>query len=289
MMQTKRTALVTGSSSGFGLLTSISLARRGWHVVATMRDPRRRTALDEAARLTGVTGQIEVLPLDVTLAEQIDAVASELAARPQTLDAVVNNAGFALGGFAEDVTDAELRRQFDTNFFAHVNVTRALLPQMRRQRSGHIVMVSSISGRVGFPGLSSYVASKHALEGWSESLRLELEPEGIHVSLVEPGSFATGIWSSGAELSAASRSMLEGDNTSPNRDRAPQLFERVLGQSRRRGPQPVADRIVQLLEDPSPTLRSLIGVDAHLVSWMRRLLPWTLYERLILKAAGLLD
>jgi NAD(P)-dependent dehydrogenase (short-subunit alcohol dehydrogenase family) len=169
-----KTALITGASSGFGLLTSVTLARRGWHVLATMRDLGRRERLETAARDAGVLERIEFLALDVTNAEQIAKLAEELAGRLTPLDALVNNAGFAAPGFADDVTDAELREQFDTNFFGAVSMTRALLPQFRRQGSGHIVMVSSMSGRMGFPGIGSYSASKFALEGWSESLRYEM-------------------------------------------------------------------------------------------------------------------
>ena len=101
-------------------------------------------------------------------------------------------------GFAEDVSDAELRQQFDTNFFGAVAVTRAFLPQFERQGFGHIVMVSSISGRIGFPGVGSYAASKFALEGWTETLRFEMKPLGMQVVLVEPGAFETDIWTRNA-------------------------------------------------------------------------------------------
>ena len=137
-----------------------------------------------------------------TNSEQIAALADLIAKRSEPLHALVNNAGFAVPGFAEDVTDAELREQFDTNFFGSAAVTRALLPQMRQQGFGHVVMVSSISGRMGFPGVSSYAASKFALEGWTETLRYEMKALGIHVVLVEPGSFETDIWTRNAKQTA---------------------------------------------------------------------------------------
>jgi len=175
-MPAERVALITGASSGFGLLTAVTLARRGWRVLATMRSLNRRNKLEEAARAASVLDRIEFLALDVTDAGQIAELAASIAARPAPLDAIVNNAGFAMAGFAEDVSDAELRRQFDTNFFGAAAVTRAFLPQFRRQGSGHIVILSSISGRMGFPGVGSYAASKFALEGWAETLRLEMKP-----------------------------------------------------------------------------------------------------------------
>jgi NAD(P)-dependent dehydrogenase (short-subunit alcohol dehydrogenase family) len=170
-----KTALITGASSGFGLLTSVTLARRGWRVLATMRDLGRRSLLEDAARAAGVLDRIEIHALDVTKSDQIAAVADLAAARREPLDALVNNAGFAVPGFAEDVTDAELREQFDTNFFGAAAMTRALLPQMRRQGFGHIVMLSSVGGRSTFPGISSYSASKFALEAWTETLRCEMK------------------------------------------------------------------------------------------------------------------
>ena len=175
-MPTERVVLITGASSGFGLLTTVTLARRGWRVLATMRDLTRRDRLEAAAQEAGVLDHIEFLALDVTNAAQIAELAASIAARPDPLDAIVNNAGFAMAGFADDVSDAELRRQFDTNFFGAIAVTRAFLPQLRRQGKGHIIMVSSISGRMGFPGIGSYAASKFALEGWAETLRLEMKP-----------------------------------------------------------------------------------------------------------------
>ena len=277
----ERTALITGCSSGFGLLTAVTLARRGWRVVATLRDVSRSGKLESAARAAGVLDRIEILPLDVTDNAQIAALAASLAARKSPLHAVVNNAGFAMAGFADDVCDAELRRQFDTNFFAHAAVTRAFLPQLRRQGFGHIVMVSSISGRTGFPGISSYVASKFALEGWAESLRLEMKPLGIQVALVEPGAFETGIWTSGTSLAEGT-----GKAGSANSARAQELFEQVKN-AKRPNPQLVADCIAGIVENPQPKLRYVVGRDARIVVLLRALLPWKAFERVILRGSGI--
>src|SRR5579863_6048191 len=138
-MPESRTALITGASSGFGLLTTITLGRRGWRLIATMRDLDRCYRLEAAARAAGVLDRIEFHQLDVTRAEEIAALAATLAEHAVPLHSIINNAGFALPGFAEDVTDAELRRQLDTNFFGAAAVTRAFLPQLRRQGFGHIV------------------------------------------------------------------------------------------------------------------------------------------------------
>ena len=275
-------ALITGASSGFGLLTTVTLARRGWHVLATMRDLNRREKLESAAKAAGVLQNIEFHALDVTNAKQIATLADEIGQRVTPLDAIVNNAGFALPGFADDITDAELREQFETNFFGATAVTRAFLPQLRRQGSGHIVMISSISGRMGFPGVGSYAASKFALEGWTETLRYELKPLGIQVALVEPGAFETDIWTRNAKLSAG---LL--DPNSPNAARIPAWRSRVEGQRKKADPQIVADTIVAVLENPSPRLRYVVGTDAKAGLLLRKLLPWSLFERLIMKNTGL--
>jgi NAD(P)-dependent dehydrogenase (short-subunit alcohol dehydrogenase family) len=277
-----KTVLITGASSGFGLLTSITLARRGWHVIASMRDLGRRSLLEDAARTAGVLERIEVHALDVTNAAQIAALTELIEQRKSPLDAIVNNAGFAAPGFADDVTDAELRAQFDTNFFGAAAVTRAFLPQLRRQGFGHIVMVSSVSGRLGFPGVGSYAASKFALEGWRETLRFEVKPLGIQVVLVEPGAFETDIWTRNAKLSAGLQSP-----DSPNASRIEGWRKRITGEQKRANPQVVADTIAAVLENPRPKLRYVVGKDAKAALVMRKLLPWAVFERIMVKSAGL--
>ncbi len=273
-----KTALITGASSGFGLLTSVTLARRGWRVLATMRDLNRRTLLEDAARTAGVLDSVEIHPLDVTKADQIGAISELIEKRATPLHAVLNNAGFAVPGFAEDVTDAELREQFNTNFFGAVAMTRAILPQMRRQGVGHIVMVTSISGRSGFPGVSSYAASKFALEGWTETLRFELKALGIHVVLVEPGSFETDIWTRNAKISARMQ-----DPNAPNAQRVSRWREQIERNNKKGNPQIVAERIAAILENPKPKLRYVVGRDARMALLFRAILPWSAFEKTIVK------
>jgi NAD(P)-dependent dehydrogenase (short-subunit alcohol dehydrogenase family) len=281
-MPTERVALITGASSGFGLLTTVTLARRGWRVLATMRDLGRREKLEAAAQKAGMLARIEFLALDVTNSEQITALAEAVAARPGPLHAIVNNAGFAMAGFADDISDAELRSQFDTNFFGAVAVTRAFLPQFRRQGAGHIVLVSSISGRMGCPGVGSYAASKFALEGWAETLRMELKPLGIQVVLVEPGSFETDIWTRNAAVSAGTQAA-----QSPNAVRVANWRKRIQDGKPKANPQVVADGIAAILDNPHPKLRYVFGRDAKIGLMLRRLLPWSTFERLMIKASGL--
>jgi NAD(P)-dependent dehydrogenase (short-subunit alcohol dehydrogenase family) len=277
-----RTALITGASSGFGLLTAVTLARRGWRVLATMRDLHRSDRLEAAAREAGVRERLEFHQLDVTSADQIAALASLIEERNQPLHAIINNAGFAVPGFAEDTTGDELRRQLDTNFFGAAAVTRACLPLMRRQGFGHILMITSVSGRMAFPGLGSYAASKFALEGWTEALRFEMKPLGVQVVLVEPGSFETDIWDRNARPAAG---LL--DPASPNAARAARWRSKIESEVHRADPQVVADLIARILDTPHPRLRYVIGRDARLGLLMRRLLPWSLFERFIIKISGM--
>jgi NAD(P)-dependent dehydrogenase (short-subunit alcohol dehydrogenase family) len=274
-------ALITGSSSGIGLLAAVTLARRGYRVVATMRDLNRRPLLDEAARSAGVADRLDVRALDISDFNSIPRVVDQVLRDHSRIDLLVNNAGFAFAGFAEDIRLAELRQQMDTNFFGHVAVTQAVLPAMRAQRSGHIIMVSSETGRMGSPGIGSYSASKFALEGWSETLRLETRALGIKVVLVEPGAFKTDIWDRNARLNEL---LVAG--ASPNQERGRRLKEWAVT-TPKADPQRVADLIARIAADPNPRLRYMIGRDALTRWWLCNLLPWKWYERLVLRKVGL--
>jgi NAD(P)-dependent dehydrogenase (short-subunit alcohol dehydrogenase family) len=271
----EKVALITGASSGFGLLTSVELAKAGFRVVASMRSSRKRERLDQAAAAAGVSHRIDVRALDVThfdaIPEFVDAAVRDYG----RIDVLVNNAGFAVGGFAEDIQLQELRLQFETNFFGAVAMSKAVLPVMRRQHSGHIIQISSIGGLQGAISVSSYSASKHALEGWSESLRLEVNPLGIKIVLVEPGAFDTGVWSSGAVMGQEAKK-----SSSPNYQRSLRMRE-VIGKIPKADPIAVAHAIVAIAQNPNPRLRYLVGRDAKMQLAMKRILPWKFYEKLI--------
>lgn len=271
----EKIALITGSSSGFGLLTSIELAKAGFRVVATMRDLNRRERLDQAATAADVAAKLDVRALDVTNFDAIPAFVDSLVRDHGRLDVLVNNAGFPLAGFAEDVTLEELRRQFETNFFGAVAMTKAVLPTMRQQRSGHIIMISSIGGLNGSVTVSSYSASKFALEGWSESLRLEMNALGIRVVLVEPGAFQTDIWTRGAIMGKKAT-----QESSPNIQRSQRMRDRIKALPKR-DPMEVARLIVSIAQDPNPKLRYLVGRDAKIQLALKRILPWKWNEKLV--------
>ncbi len=268
-------ALITGSSSGFGLLTSVELAKAGFRVVATMRDLTRRDRLDQAAAAAGVAGQLDIRALDVTNFDALPTFVDAVVRDHGRLDVLVNNAGFAVAGFAEDIKLEELRRQFETNFFGAVAMTKAVLPTMRRQHSGHIIMVSSIGGLLGSVSVSSYSASKHALEGWSESLRLEVNALGIKVVLVEPGAYLTDIWTRGAVMGEKAT-----QETSPNIQRILRMRDRIQALPKR-DPIEVARLITSIAQDPNPKLRYLVGRDAKIQLAMKRILPWKRFEKVI--------
>lgn len=280
----QRVAVVTGSSGGIGMVTGLELARNGFRVVATMRNLGKRGLIDKLAAEGGIARNIDVRQLDVTdfpsIQPTIDAIVSDYG----RIDVLVNNAGFALGGFAEDVELGELREQFETNFFAHTQVTRAVLPVMRQQRSGQIITTSSISGQCAQVGVSSYSASKWALEGWSEALRMECLPLGIRVVLVEPGAFKTDVWDTNVHVAQMAFS-----GESPNRERARRFREYVQNKVVKRDPQQVATLIARIVQDANPNLRYLVGPDAHVQKWLKRMLPWKVYEKLIVRELGIED
>ena len=271
----EKIAVITGSSSGFGLLTAVELAKAGYKVVASMRNLGRRAKLDQAAASLGVGAKIDVRRLDVTEIATIPEFVEGVVRDYGRIDALINNAGFAVAGFAEDIKLEELRTQFETNFFGPVALTKAVLPAMRKQRSGHIIMISSIGGLTGAVTISSYSASKFALEGWTETLRLEVNALGIKVVLIEPGSFQTDIWTRGAVM--GEKAVTE---TSPNFQRSLKMRERVAAIPKR-DPIEVAKLIARVTQDPNPKLRYLVGSDAKMQLALKRILPWKWNEKVI--------
>lgn len=274
----KKIAVVTGASSGFGMLTSIELAKQNYYVVATMRNVDKKVTLLERVGEAKVTQLVEVFPLDVTNDHSL-LVFKEKLRELGRVDVLVNNAGYAGAGFSEEIPIEEYRQQFETNVFGAISVTQLCLPYMREQRNGKIINVSSISGRVGFPGLSPYVASKHALEGWSESLRLEVGPFGIDVVLVEPGSFQTSIWSSGKHITGKSL-----QTHSPYFSYMKKLSLHLeKGEASYGDPLEVANLITEICKQSSTNLRYPIGKGVRFTLFVKNCLPWRLWERIVRK------
>mgnify|MGYP005994393627 CR=1 FL=1 len=274
----KKIAVVTGASSGFGMLTALELAKNGFEVIATMRDKKRSTTLLREAKSSGITNRITIHELDVTSAESVNQF-KDLVGRVGQVDVLVNNAGFAGAGFVEEIPIDEYRSQFETNVFGAIAVTQAVLPIMRKKSKGKIINVSSISGRVGFPGLSPYVSSKYALEGWSESLRLEVKSFGIDVILVEPGSFQTNIWTSGKKVTENSLK-----KESPYYEMMRKLEDHIeSGSSKFEDPKDVARLITAIALKKKTTLRYAIGRGVKITILFKMLVPWTIFEKIVLR------
>jgi NAD(P)-dependent dehydrogenase (short-subunit alcohol dehydrogenase family) len=178
---------ITGCSTGFGRALAERVLARGWRVVATARDKAR--VADLAGDGTG--DRLLPLSLDVTDQTQIEAAVGAAKARFGRIDVLVNNAGYGYQSSIEEGEDAEIRAQFDANVFGLFAMTRAVLPIMRAQKSGHVINISSVAGLVGLPSSGYYAASKHAVEGFSDALLAEVAPLGIHVTCIEPGPFRT--------------------------------------------------------------------------------------------------
>lgn len=249
--------LVTGCSSGFGLLSAISFARRGCRVVATMRDTSAAGALMAAAATAGV--DVEVRELDVRSSESVERAVQQVVSTGP-LDVVVNNAGVELFGAVHLVSDDEMNQQLDTNVMGPVRVVRAVVPHLVANGGGAIVNIGSVAGLVGTPYSGLYAASKHALEAITEAMHFELAHLGIRVSIVEPGQFATDLASKATVASAMPPGTAEHERW--QRFRAAM---HTLGGGAPADPQRVADVIVEAALGAEHRLRWPVGEDAELV------------------------
>lgn len=242
------TWFITGCSTGFGRDLARLVLDRGWRAVVTARDVDRVADLAE-----GAADRALALALDVTRGDEIAAAVEAAEARFGRIDVLVNNAGYGYQSSVEEGEDHAIRAQFDTNVFGLFALTRAVLPGMRTRRSGHIVNFTSVAGLVGFPGSGYYAASKHAVEGWSDSLAAEVGPLGIAVTCVEPGPFRTD-W--------AGRSLQQ----TPNRivdyaDTAGKRMEATKGYSGSQAGDPVraGEAIIAATMEPKPPRHLVLG------------------------------
>jgi NAD(P)-dependent dehydrogenase (short-subunit alcohol dehydrogenase family) len=267
-------AVLTGCSSGFGLLSAVELASAGFRVYATMRNPGKRDELDRAAARAGVP--VDVIPLDVTSDESVTSAFERIDAEAGRVDVLVSNAGYGIGGFVEDTSLEEFRQQFETNFFGGVRVVKAVLPGMRERRSGRIILMSSIGVFNPVPGLSAYNATKAALEAFGEALRYESVHDGVFVSLIEPGTYATDIFFDNARYAEGMR-----DPASPHFDESRRMERFAMKQVERRrkaDPGEVARKVRQAATASRPKLRYLVGTDAKLIRPVRVVTPVRITE-----------
>ncbi|MDH3311883.1 MAG: SDR family oxidoreductase [Nitrosopumilus sp.] len=190
----EKVALVTGSSSGIGLEATLALARDGYKTFASMRDTKKAGELEQAAKKENLS--IEIIQLDVDKEESIVSAIKKIISDWGRMDVLVNNAGYGQFGCTEDVSVNDFRKQFETNFFSIVRIIQEVAPIMRKQKSGIIINISSVAGRMGLPGSPAYISSKFALEGLGECLRYELGQFGIKTTLIEPGVIKTNFFES---------------------------------------------------------------------------------------------
>ncbi|MDC3955304.1 SDR family oxidoreductase [Polyangium jinanense] len=247
-----KTVLVTGCSSGFGRDIAKVFAAEGWNVAATMRTPEAESELRASDRMS-------VLRLDVQDRASIDAAVASTLARFGSIDAVVNNAGFGLFGVFEETTREKILEQFEVNVFGMMDVTRAVLPTLRKQRSGVVINVSSGAGVFTLPMISAYCASKFALEGFSEALSYELLPLGIRVKIVEPGGVTSTRFGERSAKEAGERTPMA--DYVPFVEGAAQVFAELRQARGRATSEEVARVIFEAATDGTDRLRYLATKD----------------------------
>lgn len=272
--------LITGCSSGFGFFSSSHLASKGHQVIATMRNLTKRTKLDDEIIKGNLP--ITVLQMDVTKPDSIARCLDEIEKKFGQLDILINNAGYGIGGFFEDLSDQEFRAQMETNFFGVLNVTRAALPLLRKSPTARIINISSTAGLTTTPGMGAYNASKWAVEGFSECLRQELRLHGIKVLLVEPGPYPTEILTSNTRFAEKAN-----NPHSPNYPYTRCLYERYRKQNQtlKSDPMEIVRLIEHLINAKNPALRNVCGPGAKLRAFIHRFLPWRFNEWIIRKVA----
>ncbi|MBN1535625.1 MAG: SDR family oxidoreductase [Anaerolineales bacterium] len=269
-----KTVIITGASTGIGMEAALYFYQRGWNTIATLRNPeKRQTSLHDK-------GLPDLRHLDVTDPASIQSVIRYTLDKYQKIDVLVNNAGYAVYGPFEATNPQQLSRQFDTNVFGLMEVTRQILPTFRQQKSGVLINIASMGGRIGFPLYSLYNSTKWAVEGFSEALQYELKPLNIRVKLIEPGVIKTDFYD---------RSLDTTDNFNWAEPYGA-IIERGTKRSHEHAlhtgaePHLVAQTIYQAATDGSLRLRYIVGKDACLVSFLRRFLPEGVFYRIFEKA-----
>jgi NAD(P)-dependent dehydrogenase (short-subunit alcohol dehydrogenase family) len=269
-----RVALVTGASSGIGFATAALLAARGYRTFGTSRKP-------QGEKPQGKSGpkNVEMVELDVRSDESVCSAMDTILQQTDHIDVLVNNAGFGLFGAVEETSLAQARAQLETNFWGAVRLTDQVLPGMRERRSGRIINVTSVLGFMPVPFHAYYVASKHALEGYSEVLALEVRPFGVFVTAIEPSWIRSRFFEHREE---AAKSL---DAYKRERDLvSPQMRERT---EHGRDPDVVARVIYKTLTSPNPAVRYTVDLGAGSLKLARRFLPSSIFDRLLRRSFGL--
>ena len=233
--------LITGASSGFGLLIANELHRKGYKVIGTSRNPEKLQS----------KVPFKIIALDLDSDQSINTLPERIFKEIGQLDVLINNAGFLVTGLAEEIPIELGRKQFETNFWGTIKVTNVVLPYFRKQKFGKIITVGSITGLVAFPNTSYYAASKHALEGYYKALRYELTEFNISVSMIEPGSFKTNI------MDNSSTTLHRIEDYNALRNKSEKYAELIVRQGE--DPAMVAVKVLKVVETDKPRFRNLVG------------------------------
>ncbi|MGA9468569.1 MAG: SDR family oxidoreductase [Exiguobacterium marinum] len=267
-MNQKRTIVITGASSGIGRATVELFSKRGWTVAATMRQPENH---QELSNLKGVS----LYQLDVTNEASIREAFEQIVSDHEAIDVLLNNAGYGAVGIFEEASPEQIQRQFDTNVFGVMNVIRAALPYLRKQRSGRIVTVSSVGGQITFPIYSLYHSSKWAIEGFIESLQFELAPFNIDMKLIEPGPIKTDFYGRSQELVREQPLAVYDDYTEVA------LHNTNAAGANAEEPDVVAETIWRAATERKKRLRYPSGKQAGLLIALKRYLPNRLFFAIV--------
>ena len=264
----KKTVLITGASSGIGRAAVLEFANQGWQVAATMRSPEKE---QELQRITNV----HLFALDVTSESSVQSAFSSITSKLGKLDAVVNNAGYGVDGVFEAMSDEIIEKQYNTNVFGLMRVTREAIKHMRENQGGNIVQISSMGGRIAFPLFSIYHGTKWAVEGFTESLQYEVEQFNIRLKLIEPGAIKT-------EFYGRSRTFVQPDYTKAY-DAFVQNADKIREEAGDKGDtaEKVATTIVKAASDKSGKLRYPVGNPAPAILLLRRIIPFSWWKGIV--------
>ncbi len=274
-MKDLKVAIVTGSSGGIGYETALILARNGFRTYASMRNLEKGKTISDIAAKEEL--ELHTVKLDVTDERSVTDAIKTIKADAGRIDVLVNNAGYGLAGSLEDLSMSEIKAQFETNVFGLIRVTQAVLPTMREQKSGIIVNISSIGGKVAIPLQSPYHSTKFAVEGLSESIAYDLEPFGIKVVIIEPGAIKTNF----------ETGMVVAQNTQNPKSpyyNTMQKLQSSINSHFKNGTTPakVAEVILNAITTPNPNLRYTVGEDAAMIAQKRKDLTDLEFQKLIL-------
>lgn len=259
----KKTILITGASSGFGLMLANKLHEQGYNVIGTSRNPEK------------IQTPFKMLTLDIDNETSINQFTKKLFETFSTLDVLVNCAGYMLNGIAEETLTEIAKKQFDTNFWGTINVTNALLPHFRKQKSGQIITVSSIMGLIGLPNNSVYAASKHALEGYFKSLRFEVSQFNVKVSMVQPMWAKTNI---GSNMISASGNIAEYEQY---KEQVNKYIKNSLAEGN--DPSIIVNAIIKIINTKNPKFRNLVGKMAGMILFLNNY-AYSMFENAIHKS-----